>query len=138
MRGFLKTKGIDLIVEGDAKSITRLFKPVDGFEKSDDLLYFMGRQKQPYKGMFTAKTRQFFLTKDATEIVAFHEQMHYFHFEEVGELVYKQLNVLEKETYVWKQILTNREKWTRAELEDALNYINSKRKLFKLDPINIK
>jgi Metallopeptidase toxin 4 len=137
LRGFLKTKGVDLIVEGDAKGITRLFKPVDDFKNSDELFYFMKNKRKV--GAFNAETKQFFLTKDATEIVAFHEQMHYFHFEEVGELSYKQLSKLDKEMYVWKQILENRSRWTNAELKDSLRYINDIRTnpKYGLNPLKI-
>ena len=69
-------------------------------------------------------TKQFYLSKNATEIVGFHEMAHFKHYEEVGE-VYLTLSKLQKETYVWEQILANRSKWTKAELQDSLNYINS-------------
>lgn len=41
--------------------------------------------------------------------------------------------------YVWKQILNNRSKWTKAELNDALTSINRLRvKKYDLEPIKIK
>ncbi|EHQ43028.1 Uncharacterised protein [Myroides odoratus] len=64
---------------------------------------------------------------------------HVKHFEEVGEVVYKNLKDLDKEMYVWKQILNNRSKWTKVELNDALKSINRLRvKKYDLEPIKIK
>ena len=54
MRWILKEKGILLIVEGDAKYITKLFKPVDGFNTIDELFYFM--RKNDKVGAFFHKT----------------------------------------------------------------------------------
>ena len=59
--------------------------------------------------------------------------------EQVGEEVYKTLSKIDKETYVWEQILKNRHRWTKAELEDSLNYINRERKKAGItEPIKIK
>ena len=136
LRRILKTKEIHLIVEGDAKSITKLFKPLDDFKTIDDLFYAMRNEGLP--GGFNAVTKQFYLSKNATEIVAFHEMVHLKHFEEIGD-AYLTLSKLDKETYVWKQILANRAKWTKAELEDALKYINRERKKAGInEPLKIK
>lgn len=66
---------------------------------------------------------------------------HLKHFEEVGVVAYQELNILKKETYVWEQILAKRSKWTKAELKDALRYINDVRTNpkygFNLKPIKI-
>jgi hypothetical protein len=79
--------------------------------------------------------------KKTTEIIAFHEMAHLKHFEEVGG-VYLTMSKLEKETYVWNQILANRSKWTKPELQDALNYINdiriNPRYGYNLEPLKIK
>jgi hypothetical protein len=124
LRGILKQKGIDLIVEGDLKSVTKLFKPVDDFRTIDDLFYAMN--KKGFPGGFNAHTKQFYLSKNATEIVAFHEMAHLKHFEQMGK-AYLTLSKLEKETFVWEQILANRGKWTKRELKDSLKYINIER-----------
>ncbi|RKS26340.1 zincin-like metallopeptidase toxin 4 of polymorphic toxin system [Flavobacterium endophyticum] len=136
LRGILKQKGIHLIVEGDLKNITKLFIPVDDFKTIDDLFYAM--QAKGFPGGFNAKTKQFFLSKKATEIVSFHEMAHLKHFEEIGES-YLTISRLEKETYVWEQIFANRNKWTKAELQDSLNYMNGIRiKSYNLEPLKIK
>lgn len=136
LRGILKQKGITLIVEGDSKSITKLFKPVNDFKTIDDL--FNAMRYEGFPGGFNASTKQFFLSNKATEIVSFHEMAHLKHFEEIGD-IYLTLSRLEKETYVWKQILANKNKWTKAELLDALNYINRVRKAAGIkEPIKIK
>jgi zincin-like metallopeptidase toxin 4 of polymorphic toxin system len=127
LRGLLKEKGIILIVEGDLRSISKLFKPVtiEGihFDKFDDLLRFMKGTKPPLVGGFDAVNMQMILPKDATEIIAFHEMAHVKHFEELGE-TYHTLQRLQKESYVWKQILENSGRWTKAELKESLRYIN--------------
>jgi hypothetical protein len=135
LRGILTQKGIHLIVEGDAKSITRFFKPVDDFKSIEDL--FDAMRYEGFPGGFNAHTKQFFLSKNATEIVSFHEMAHLKHFEEVGE-AYLTLSKLKKETYVWEQILANRSKWTKAELQDSLNYINwIREERYGLKPLKI-
>ncbi|WP_296146403.1 zincin-like metallopeptidase toxin domain-containing protein [uncultured Flavobacterium sp.] len=124
LRGLLKEKGIILVIDGDLKSIKKLFKPLMGFDKVDDLFRFMSSQNPPLVGGFDAITKQFILSKEATEIIVFHELAHLKHMEELGEIVYKSLSKLDKEMYVWKQILQNRKLWTDAEFIDSLNYIN--------------
>jgi hypothetical protein len=78
--------------------------------------------------------------RDCTEIVAFHELAHLKHYELLGE-AYKTISKLEKEMYVWRQIYSQKTKWTTAELKDALNYINEIRTNVKygynLEPIKI-
>jgi hypothetical protein len=144
LRGLLKQKGINLILEGDIKSALNLFKPIvingNRFDKPNDLFRFM--KDNDFVGGFNAETKQFILPRklidfekkiyeNPTEIVLFHEMKHLEHYEEVGEIAYKKLNILEKEMYVWNKILAERGKWTQAELEDSLRYIND----FRTDPI---
>lgn len=139
LRGILKQKGITLIVEDDPKYIIKLFKPMDNFTSFEGLTFFMRTSKTPKVGLFHAGTKQMVLTKNCTEIVAFHEMCHLKHFEEVGVVAYQGLNLLEKETYVWKQILANRGRWTDLELKDSLNYINGIRiKRYGLKPLIIR
>ena len=141
LRGILKEKGIDLIVEGDIRSVKKLFKPVIiddfRFENVDDLFFFMKRKK--FVGGFNAINKQMILPANSTEIVAFHEMAHVKHYELLGD-AYHELNVLQKETYVWKEILASRGNWKKGELEDSLEYINRIRtdKKFGLKPIKIK
>jgi Metallopeptidase toxin 4 len=115
-----------------------LFTPNGEFKTAEDLFFYMKTRNPPFVGMFNAETRQFFLSKQATEIVAFHEMAHVKHFEEVGEAIYKTYTKLEKEMYVWRQIFSQKFTWTAAELEDALSYINRIRvKEYNLEPIKI-
>ena len=138
LRGILKQKGILLIVEGDAKSITRKFIPIDNFKTFDELLLFMKTSNPQKVGMFHASTKQFVVIKDCTEIIAFHEMAHLKHFEQVGD-AYFGLNKLEKEMFVWEQILANKNRWTQAELADSLMYINwIREELYSLKPLKIK
>lgn len=134
LRGLLKEKGITLIMEGDIRSIKRLFTPVMGFKNVDELFFFM--KNNGIAGGFDAVNRQLVLPKNVSELVAFHEMSHVKHFEQLGE-AYHSLSVLEKETYVWEQTLANRHRWAKAEFEDALRYINDTRKKFGLEAIKI-
>ena len=152
LRGVLKQKGVNLILEGDIKSALNQFKPIaingNKFDKPNDLFRFM--KDNDFVGGFNAETKQFILPRklidfekkiyeNPTEIVIFHEMKHLEHFEEVGEITYKKLSKLQKETYVWNKILAERGKWTPAELEDALRYINRERKKAGInEPIIIK
>ncbi|WP_286494582.1 zincin-like metallopeptidase toxin domain-containing protein [Empedobacter brevis] len=137
LRGILKQKGIILIVDGDVKNIVKLFKPIDNFKSFEELTLFMKNNNKV--GLFHAGTKQMILTKNCTEIVAFLEMCHLKHFEEVGEIAYKGFSTIKKEMYVWKQILSNRSKWTEAELKDSLKYINKERKKAGItEPIKIK
>ncbi|WP_282786479.1 zincin-like metallopeptidase toxin domain-containing protein [Flavobacterium croceum] len=101
----------------------------------------MRNKKPPLVGGFDAINMQMILPKNTTEIVAFHEMAHVKHFEQIGE-VYHTLDRLQKETYVWKQIIENKGKWTKDELQDALDYINRIRTEpkygYNLKPLKIK
>lgn len=151
LRGVLKQKGVNLILEGDLKSALKQFKPIvikgEKFDNPNDLFRFM--KDNDFVGGFNAETKQFILPRkfnfetkiyeNPTEIVLFHEMKHLEHFEEIGEIAYKNLSKLQKETYVWNKILAERGKWTPAELEDALRYINRERKKAGInEPIIIK
>lgn len=155
LRGLLKQKGVNLILEGDIKNALNQFKPIvingNKFDNPNDLFRFM--KDNDFVGGFNAETKQFILPRklidfekkiyeNPTEIVLFHEMKHLEHFEEVGEISYNKLDMLKKETYVWNKILAERGKWTKAELTDALEYINRIRTEpkygYNLKPITIK
>ncbi|UOX34878.1 hypothetical protein LXD69_05045 [Flavobacterium sediminilitoris] len=155
LRGILKQKGVNLILEGDIKNALNQFKPIvingNRFDKPNDLFRFM--KDNDFVGGFNAETKQLILPRklidfekkiyeNPTEIVLFHEMKHLEHFEEVGEISYNKLDVLKKETYVWNKILAERGKWTKDELTDALEYINRIRTEpkygYNLKPITIK
>ena len=93
LRGILKNKKIQLFVDGDINSIVKLFKPIDNFKSFDELMLFMKNNNKV--ALFHAGTMQMILTKNCTEIVAFHEMCHLKHFEEVGEIAYKSFNRLQ-------------------------------------------
>jgi hypothetical protein len=138
LRGILKEKGITLIVESDLKkAASKLYKPADGFETFKDLIYYMDRSGKV--GAFNAANRQFILSKNATELVVFHEMAHANHFHQVGEAAYASLSKLDREMYVWEQIIAQKGRWTKAEIDDCLNYINGIRvDEYNLKPIIIK
>jgi Metallopeptidase toxin 4 len=140
LRGILKSKNVLLVIENDIKAVTNLFKPIGGFKTAEDLFLYMRTQRPPFVGMFHAETRQLVLIRYCTEIVAFHELAHLKHYELLGE-AYKTISKLEKEMYVWRQIISQRARWTTKELEDTLRYINDIRTnpkyKYNLEPIKI-
>ncbi|MCQ4142000.1 zincin-like metallopeptidase toxin domain-containing protein [Chryseobacterium sp. EO14] len=140
LRDILKQKGINLILESDTVSIKKLFKAVEMpgvgiVDNVDDLFKIM--EKYDYVGGFDAVNRQFVLREGASELVIFHEMAHVKHFEIYGE-AYHDLNRLERETYVWEQVYANRDRWTKAELQSSLDYINEIRvEEYGLEPLDI-
>ncbi|WP_344832833.1 zincin-like metallopeptidase toxin domain-containing protein [Chryseobacterium ginsenosidimutans] len=143
LRDILKQKGINLILENDTVAIKKLFKAVEipelgVIDNADDLFQFM--RENDLVGGFDAVNKQFVLPEGASELVAFHEMAHVKHFEQAGE-AYHDLELLDKEMYVWEQIYENRQRWTKAELESSLEYINDIRTNpiynYNLEPIKI-
>lgn len=140
LRDILKQKGINLILESDTVSIKKLFKAVEMPEVGivdnvDDLFKIM--EKYDYVGGFDAVNRQFVLREGASELVIFHEMAHVKHFEQFGE-DYHGLSKLDKENYVWEQVYENRDRWTKAELQSSLDYINEIRvDEYGLEPLDI-
>lgn len=60
-------------------------------------------------------------------------------YEKTKQMEEADSNTIEKEMYVWKQILANRGKWTAAELKESLRYINEIRtEEYGLTPLKIK
>lgn len=140
LRDILKQKGINLILENDISSIKKLFKPVNMpdvgiVDNVDDLFKIM--EKYDFVGGFDAINKQFVLRDGASELVIFHEMAHVKHFEIYGE-AYHDLSRLEKETYVWNQVYENKDRWTKAELQSSLDYINEIRvEEYGLEPLDI-
>lgn len=70
------------------------------FKTFEELILFMKNNNKV--GLFHAGTKQMILTKNCTELVAFHEKAYLQHFEELGE-EYHLLKPWEKETYVFEK-----------------------------------
>jgi len=139
IRQLLKQKyGIDLIVEGSINA-KNYYRPIGKFKTPKELFAFMNSSLPKKVGGFNAATKQFLLTENATELMAFHELAHVKHFHTLGEEAYKKLNKLDKEMNVWNKIYKSKDSWTVDELEDALRYINDIRTNpnygFNLEPI---
>ena len=138
LRKLLKEKyGVDLIFEG-ASNIKSIYKPIGSFKTPKQLFEFMNTSRPRKVGVFDSKTGQMLLPRNTTEIVAFHELSHVKHWKSVGDDVYQTINTLDREMNVWEQILKNRSRWTKEELEDALNYINGERRKFDTNLKDIK
>ena len=126
LKEILSKYGVKLILEEKA-----VFK-----KYYRDLFYYMRRTNKV--GGFNSKTKEFYLLKKSTEIVVFHEQCHLAQWAEIGDKLYSELSILDKETYVWEQIYKHKNLWTIDELKESLKYINETRIEFGEEILNIK
>jgi hypothetical protein len=134
----LEKYNVQLIAESSTILAKSKFKTIYNFKSSKDLFKFMANSRPPKVGSFDYNSRQLILSKGTTEIVAFHEISHVKHWHSLGDNVYKSTNILEREMYVWKEILKNKNRWTQDELADSLRYINNIRvRNFRLKPLSI-
>lgn len=138
LKKLLKNKyGVELIYEG-ASDIKRLFKPIGEFKSAQELFQYMSSYRPKKVGSFDHKTKQMFLPKDTTELVAFHELMHVQHWNLVGgSEIYNTISKLDREMFVWQKIYKSRSNWTLEELDDALGYINRERQKAGKSKLNI-
>ena len=138
-KGWLKRNGVETFFEEDLilnkfgkitnKETLNKFKPFmsDGIQ-FDTLQDFYSYMKQEGGlGVFHAKTKQLFLTKEPTELMSFHEKMHVKHYLEIGEK-YHTLPSWERETYVFLEIWKQKHLYTKQELEFSLKYVDLYRK----------
>lgn len=138
-KGWLKQNGIETFLEEDLvrnkfgkiknKESLNRFKPFTSdegiqFDTLQDFYLYMNQKGG--LGVFHAKTKQLFLTKEPTELLAFHEKMHVQHYLEIGEK-YHILPSWEKETYVFLEIWKQKHLYTKIELEVSLKYVNGHR-----------
>ncbi|WP_052410129.1 zincin-like metallopeptidase toxin domain-containing protein [Paenibacillus durus] len=74
-------------------------------------------------GGFDPNTGQIVLRPDASYLSAVHESYHAKHFGELGKEKYMKLSTLEKEEYVYKEIMRNKDKFSVEEIYEAQRYI---------------
>ncbi|PZT52165.1 WXG100 family type VII secretion target [Paenibacillus silvae] len=74
-------------------------------------------------GGFDPKTGQIVLKKEPTYLSAMHESYHAKHWIEIGKEEYLKLSVLEREGYVYNQIMKNKELYTFEEILFSQRYM---------------
>lgn len=85
---------------------------------------------------FDPKTGTIYLRKGATDYEAFHESKHAEQWKELGKENYLKQSTLEREQYVYDQIMKNKDRFSPAELEHAKNYINRVRNQHGVEPVD--
>jgi hypothetical protein len=74
-------------------------------------------------GGFNPNTGQIVLRPDASLLSALHESFHAKQFKELGKEEYLKLSTLEKEEYVYNEIMKNKSKFSAEEIYEAQRYI---------------
>ncbi|OUJ67776.1 zincin-like metallopeptidase toxin domain-containing protein [Hymenobacter crusticola] len=85
---------------------------------------------------FSAPQQTIYIRRDATYFELAHEMKHAKHWAQVGAQPYQDLSTLEKETYVFQELLREKHNLTSAELLDAFRYINKIRADQGMDPLD--
>ncbi|MEL1245117.1 zincin-like metallopeptidase toxin domain-containing protein [Flavobacterium sp. DGU11] len=147
-RGELSRVKVLLILEEDVMAVEGVIKKnpyakqfkkitIGGieFENARDLFIYMDAEGG--LGCFNAETRQMFLRKDATDLMAFHEKTHVMHWAELKEEYYT-LAPWEKETHVWNEIWKQKNRWSVEELKKSLKYVNGYREKAGIELIKVK
>lgn len=74
-------------------------------------------------GGFNPSTGQIILRPDASYLSAIHESYHAKHFGELGKEKYMKLSTIEKEEYVYNEIMKSKDKFNSSEIYEAQRYI---------------
>jgi hypothetical protein len=94
-------------------------------KEGDEMLTMMRSMRR--RAAFQASTNTVFLQPQATLYEVSHELKHAQQCAELGVSAYARQTVLEKEMYVYEQLMQNRAALTPAEISHAAAYINSER-----------
>ncbi|MBO0938908.1 hypothetical protein J2I47_20310 [Fibrella sp. HMF5335] len=84
---------------------------------------------------FQAHINRLFVRKGATVYEVTYELTHAKHCAELGKDAYGKLSRLEKETHVFEQLMKQKDKLTKRELEHATDYINDIRSKLGLEQV---
>ncbi|MGW9526792.1 WXG100 family type VII secretion target [Paenibacillus terrae] len=74
-------------------------------------------------GGFNPNTGQIVLRPDASYLSAIHESYHAKHFGELGKEKYMKLSTIEKEEYVYNELMKSKDKFNSSEIYEAQRYI---------------
>jgi hypothetical protein len=85
---------------------------------------------------FDYNTGKVYLRKGATKYEAFHEAQHAKQWKELGVDAYKQQSRVQREQYVYDQIMKNKDQFSPAELDHAKRYIDRLRNENGLGPVD--
>lgn len=90
------------------------------------------------RAAFQASTKTVFLQPQATYYEASHELKHAEQCAQLGIEVYAKQTRLDKEMYVYQELMKERRQLTSAEIEHATGYINSERSKAGLQSLTVK
>jgi hypothetical protein len=94
-----------------------------------------GRLPEESRAGFDNESGTIYLRKGATKYEAFHEQQHAQQWKQMGKEAYQKQSRVQREQYVYDQIMKNKDQFSKAELDHATNYINKVRSLAGLEPV---
>ncbi|SDZ03223.1 zincin-like metallopeptidase toxin domain-containing protein, partial [Thermoactinomyces sp. DSM 45892] len=72
---------------------------------------------------FDFETKEIILRPDATKVSAIHESYHVKQYMEIGKEKYKQLPAIEREEYVYNEIMKNKGQFNSAEIHESQRVI---------------
>ncbi len=96
-----------------------------------------GKLNENSRAGFDNETGTVYLRKGATQYEAFHEGQHARQWREIGKEAYQKQSRVQKEQYVYDQIMANKENFSQAELDHAKNYMNEVRRLAGMEPMQM-
>ena len=103
--------------------------------KGDPMLTYM--EANGIRAGFLAPKQAIYLRPITTYFELAHEMKHAKHWASVGAQTYSQLPALEKESYVFQELLREKHNLTSAELLNAFRYINKVRADQGMDPLDV-
>jgi hypothetical protein len=94
-----------------------------------------GKLPENTRAAFDNQTGTVYLRKGATQYEAFHEAQHAQQWKEMGKEAYNKQSRVQKEQYVYDQVMKNKDKFSQAELDHARDYMNDVRKAAGMEPM---
>lgn len=87
------------------------------------------------RAAFDPETGTVYLRKGATHYEAFHEAQHANQWKQLGKEAYLKQSRLQREQYVYDQVMKNKDQFSQAELDHARDYMNDVRRLNGMEPM---
>ncbi|TGE03327.1 zincin-like metallopeptidase toxin domain-containing protein [Hymenobacter fodinae] len=85
---------------------------------------------------FSSLHRKIYVRRAVTYYELVHEMKHAQHWANLGEQQYDRLSVLQKETYVFEELMNEKHNLTSKEVVDAYRYLNKLRADYGIDPLS--